>query len=455
MQFFLFILANGLLYLRPSEFITDLAAVEIYRYFILACLVVSLPIVIRQLSVRYPGLPPIVSCVFLLLPAVFLSGFFHGNMELIQETVIEYAKVVIYFALLVSLVADTGRLRRFLLWIVLFSAVATFLTVLRYHGDIALPPPPPKLKPDGKEAIHGSNVVDQVRDKESGEMVAVRRICGTGIFNDPNDFALVLVVAIPLCLFLLADPTSATLRPIWLGLLLLFGYALMLTHSRGGFLALLAGLGTLAYLKLGVRKALLLALPLCPVLFLVFAGRMTEISADEGTGQTRIQLWNDALFIFRQSPLIGIGVENYRQFSSHVAHNSFLHGYTEIGLIGGTLFLGAFYFAVKGLFDLRGQRQAELADIDPELHRLYPYLMATVTAYTIGICFLSRCYVVPTFMILGLAVVYLRLYAQRAGLCATPVLTMPQWRYAWPRLAGVSFGFLAVSYTFVRMFVRY
>ena len=42
MQFTLFILSNALLFIRPSEVIPDLHAVEIYRYFILACLVVSL-----------------------------------------------------------------------------------------------------------------------------------------------------------------------------------------------------------------------------------------------------------------------------------------------------------------------------------------------------------------------------------------------------------------------------
>jgi hypothetical protein len=468
MRFFLFILANGLLYLRPSEFIADLAAVEIYRYFILACLVVSLPIVGQQMSRRYPELPPVITCVALLLPAIFLSGFFHGNMELIQETVVEFAKVLIYFALLISLVTDTGRLRRFLLWIVVFSAIATLITLLRYHGDIALPPPPPKANPGNKPLIHGSNVVDYVQDQESGEKVAVRRMCGTGIFNDPNDFALVLIVAIPLCLFWLTDPAGKALRPLWLGLLLLFGYALMLTHSRGGFLALVAGLATLGYLRLGSKKSLLIGLLLLPLLFVAFAGRMTTISTDEGTGQTRIQLWSDALYLFRQSPLIGIGMENYRQFSSHVAHNSFLHCFAELGIIGGTLFLGAFYFALKGMLDLRGPNQSsprpagggEVDAGDPELRRLYPYLMAMLAAYTVGICFLSRSYIVPTFMILGLAVVFQRLQAQRgeqpewqAECRAEPVAA--RWKFAWPRLAGVSLCFLVASYTLVRMFVRY
>ena len=75
--------------------------------------------------------------------------------------------------------------------------------------------------------------------------------------------------------------------------------------------------------------------------------------------------------------------------------------------------------------------------------------MATLVAYTIGICFLSRSYIVPTYMMLGLAVVYLRLHATQVA------VPMPAWTFlAWPRLAGISGGFLIASYTFVRMFAK-
>jgi hypothetical protein len=99
MRFTLFLIANAMLFIRPSELIPELHAVEIYRWFILACLVVSFPVVLKQLSLRFDGVPPIVTCVVLLLPAVFVSGFFHGNFELIQDTIVEFGKVLIYFLL--------------------------------------------------------------------------------------------------------------------------------------------------------------------------------------------------------------------------------------------------------------------------------------------------------------------------------------------------------------------
>jgi len=329
--------------------------------------------------------------------------------------------------------------------------------VLRYHSDIALSVQQPKTelekKGEGekKNVMNGTYVVDQVRDAQTGEKTDVQRMCGTGIFNDPNDFALILVTAIPMCLYWLTDSKMKLWRPFWLALLLFFGYALMLTHSRGGFLALVAGLGTLVHLKFGAKKSIMLGALFLPVLLVAFAGRMTSISASEGTGQTRLQLWADGLYIFRQSPLTGIGMDNYRQFSSHVAHHSFIHCYTELGLIGGSLFLGAFYFAVKGMYDVRAvpRPDDEPDEIDPELRRLHPFLSASLVAYTIGICFLSRSYIVPTYMILGLAVVYMRLYAKQA------TVPLPAWTvFTWPKLAGISCGFLVASNVFVRMFVK-
>ncbi len=450
MQFFLFMLANAMLFIRPSEFVAELNAVELYRYIIALCLLVSFPLVLRQFTLRFPGVPPIAGIVLALFPAVVLSGMMHGDGDLLIDTTIEFLKIIVYFLLLLCMIDSVARLRRFLYWIGIFSAAVTMIAVLRYHADLGMPTAPVKREAGNKSKIHGTRVTDQMRDLETGQLVDVQRMCGTGIFNDPNDLALVLVTAIPMCLYWLTDPTRKAMKPFWIALILLFGYALMLTHSRGGFLALLAGVGALLHMKFGGKKTLVLAGVCLPLMFVVFAGRMTSISSGEGTGQSRIQLWAEGLQFFQRSPLFGIGADNYRSMSSHVAHNSFIHSYAELGIVGGTLFLAAFYFAFRGLH-LAKQIQdnlTERADTDPELHRLLPYLTAVIVAYTVGIAFLSRCYIVPTYMILGLATAYLRLHATQQE------IALPDWKsFLFPRLAGLSFCFLIGAHTFIRMFV--
>lgn len=465
MRFALFLLANALLFIRPSEFVAELYAVELYRYAILACLAAAFPVVVQQLGARHSGVPPVAGCVLMLLPAVIASNLLGGNAEMLQDNATEFVKILVYFLLMLALVNSVARLRQFLVWLGLFSAVLAAIAVLRYHADIGNPAPAPQAQASSsgprQSKQNGTFVVDMVRDPQTGQKVPVRRMCGTGIFNDPNDLALALVCAIPLCLAMFTDPTRRGARPFWAGLMLLFAYALMQTHSRGGFLALMAGMGTLLHLRYGGKKTILAALLVFPLLLVFFAGRMTDISTGSGTSQSRIQLWSDGLTYFQGAPLFGIGMENYRAYSRHVAHNSYLHCYTELGLFGGSLFVGAFYFALRGVHLLRPPPANEvmalpLADDVPddadaaEVRRLHPFVMAMLVSYAVGIAFLSRGYVVPTYMMLGLATVYLRLAAPAAGPQAQLFSRM-----ALPKLAGVSVAFLIASYTFVRLFVQW
>src|SRR6516225_1599000 len=185
MQFFLFVLANAMLFIRPSELLAEVGDLELYRYAIVACLVVSLPVVVQQLFVRCAGVPPIAGCVLGLLPAVLLSHISRGNADEALEQGIEFGKVLAYFLLLLGLVTTTPRLRQFLCWLVLFSAAVTTIAVLRYHTNPAAPAPvsaDAAPRTDGKNSkIHNISVPDEMRDPVTGDVVTVQRMCGTGI----------------------------------------------------------------------------------------------------------------------------------------------------------------------------------------------------------------------------------------------------------------------------------
>src|SRR5262249_61139737 len=85
------------------------------------------------------------------------------------------------------------------------------------------------------------------------------------------------------------------------------------------------------------------------------------------------------------------------------AHNSYVHAYTELGLVGGTFFLGAFYLAFE---QLRRLRRAAATIADPEMRRLGPYLASVVVRYAAGLMSLSRLDVVPTYLVLALPTAY-------------------------------------------------
>ena len=101
------------------------------------------------------------------------------------------------------------------------------------------------------------------------------------------------------------------------------------------------------------------------------------------------------------------------------------------------------------------QRWEKPDDVDPELRRLASFVPERDLGrlHDRHLLPVRATYIVPTYMMLGLAVVY-------QCVCTPPrfPLPLPAWTvFTWPRLAGISCGFLvAVECRLVpRMFVRY
>jgi O-antigen ligase len=211
-------------------------------------------------------------------------------------------------------------------------------------------------------------------------------------------------------------------------------------------MALLGGLLVLSIIRLGWRKTLALAVVAAPAIFLVFGGRQTDFSTGSGTSQERVRLWSEGFAFFQESPLFGIGQGAYVDRAGLVAHNSFLHSFAEMGVVGGMAFVGAFFCSLYGCWRL-GRSQDQLAD--PDLRQLRPYILAIVTAYAVGLMSLTRVYVVPTYLILGLGAAFLRLAAASGpfpGLRLNGRLAL--------QIAGVSGLILLCIYVGVRVLVN-
>ena len=114
-------------------------------------------------------------------------------------------------------------------------------------------------------------------------------------------------------------------------------------------------------------------------------------------------LWALGLAEIFRSPyltLFGIGAKEYAEAVGQDAHNSFVHAYVELGLFGGTLFLGAFLTAFWLLLRVR---RNNFSTLPGELKVAWPFVMAMIVGYAAGMYSLSRNYIVPTYMCLGLA----------------------------------------------------
>jgi O-antigen ligase len=432
-DFICFVLLNAVLYIRPAEFIPAIRGWPLYEVVLCACVVAGFPRLLEQVSPRAVFGQPISACVAVLMVATVLSNLAQGQMESAVDTADMFFKTVLYYLLLIGIVHSRDRLRWFLGAMALFAGVVMGVSVLDYHGVVHLP--------------GMLRVVDEVWDA-SGELAEThRRMGSTGLFADPNDVSLLIVQNLIIAAYFLAERgVSPPARGLWGALIVLLGHALTLTHSRGGFLALLAGLVAFLMARFG-RRAVPLGAVCLPVVFVLFAGRQTSLSSSEGTGQQRIQLWADYLHLFRRNPLFGIGCNNSTNYIDHVAHNSFIHGYAELGFVGGTAFLSAFCLAFWSLKRLTPTR---VRILDPQLARLRPYLLAMVVCSVVGMMTLSRAYAIPTYNALGLVVAYVRLANTEP---AVPPLRLDARLVAG--LTGIGVLFLIVMTVYTAWAVRY
>lgn len=208
-----------------------------------------------------------------------------------------------------------------------------------------------------------------------------------GPLGDPNFFAQVLVILVPLSLFVGWDAQRPRARAAAYACGALITAATVVTYSRGGALALgcviaLALLARREHLRqAGAGLVLLLVLwPLLPRDFTRRLGTIEQMLGQEqvlrpdSSFQKRKLLTQVAGRMFHEHPVAGVGVANYTtrfdevaervSFASrdyeepgdaHYPHSLYLEVAAETGLLGSALFAGALLAAFVSL------RRAQLA----------------------------------------------------------------------------------------------
>jgi putative inorganic carbon (hco3(-)) transporter len=431
MGYFLFILLNAAVYIRPAELAPELEY-PIYSYVMYACLAMSGP----RILARMPSLTatPMGALVLLLPVAAILSHLTRGYLGGVIQAADLCLRLIVYYLVFVTVVDSPGRLRSFLGWLVGFTLAITTLAVLHYNGVVNIP---------SLQAYQQRDI-----DPATGELYTIPRLCSTGIFNDPNDLSMILVLGIIVGLYLLETGRSGA-RYLWTAPIGCFVYALKLTFSRGGILNLVVSLLILSLAKLGRKKTFIVCVCALPCLLALFGGRQTRIDLNNksDTSQGRIQIWVEGLIVFREAPLFGIGVGEFPKRLVHVAHNTYVQTYVEEGFFGGTVFSGAFYTAIWGIRRLL-RHHGTIFDRDVE--RLGPYILALICSFGFGMFSLSRAEAVPTYMILGIGTVYLQIASMNSSMARVELDS----RYV-TRLCTFSVLWLTFLHIFSNLMVRW
>jgi hypothetical protein len=387
-----FTLTTATLFLRPSELFVWLADWPIYEVLILSTLLLTYQSMQGHFGWYYLQRQPVTLCVVGIFFAIIASHLQHIYLGGVIDGATLFIKTLIYYGLLVTVVNSPIRLREFMLTVAICGSTMVTLCVVDFFEIIDF------------EFIQHLDDYDGVTDED--EVVTVLRMRGTGIFQDPNDLAAVIVATGVLCTYFLTDMSLGITRFGWLIPVSVLFLGLLCTGSRGGLLSFgVTGL-TFIIVRFGGKVATVAAvLGIC--LLPLIAGRQTEVDLEDGTGQDRIQLWRDG-FDALKSPdvLFGVGQSNYHDVVGLVAHNSFVHAYVELGVIGGTMFFGCFFFAGFQLY-----RMSRLPEpiLNPDLLRMRPFIVALLVGWGASLFSLSRCYVVPTYLVFGTCAAYLNL----------------------------------------------
>jgi putative inorganic carbon (HCO3(-)) transporter len=426
MNFGLFLLLNAVLLIRPEELFPAIAGLRLYLIVIVPCLLTSLPRLVELLSPSSLRDRPVAVCVLLFFAATLVSLCVQGRVnEAFTEFGPEFGKVILYYFLLLAVVDTPERYRAFAAALILLIGVLTGIALAQQYGLTQFDNITPCLQ--------------VAMDPETGESYTFPRLVSTGIFNDPNDLCLVLGLGIWCCIYCGSTNSFGLVGwAFWLLPVPLYVFALLETHSRGGLMGVLAGGAAYLYSRFGGPKAFPLAIAGIAVALAAIGGRQGNIGGG-GTAHERLMMWADGLgnlFAQKTHLLTGLGVGFMVEEHGLVAHNSFVQAYVEQGILGGGSFLAAFILGLW-LTDRLG-RGVPAPDWAVQAR---PFAFAAVAGYAMGCYSLTRNFVVPTYLTLGLASVLLD--------AAAP--TLPEKYQVSGRWFGWLFLFGIVGLVFIKL----
>jgi len=256
---------------------------------------------------------------------------------------------------------------------------------------------------------------------------STNRIEGYGtsaLAGNPNDLAFLLNLVIPLTAVLCLSAKTFVRQVVLLGVLALSVAGVVVSFSRGGFIAL-AVTGLLFLLRLTRRGAILplvvvvggaLALVmLAPAGYGERLGTVSNIDADAtGSAQGR---WRDtvlaAQFALRH-PLVGAGagmdflaLNQLRGPAWVSVHNVYLNYAVDLGLLGLGLFLAIFGKALRGV--VRVERQLGQRGSTDVLGSLAAGVRISLLAFAAGSFFHPIAYHAYFYLVVGLAVAMARI----------------------------------------------
>jgi O-antigen ligase len=334
---------------------------------------------------RFSDLPTeakfLLGIICLLFVAAVLSPVWKGGAFF---KTLDFSKILIVWALTFLVITSFARLRRIIFIQSISVVMISIVSVLKGRSSARL------------EGVIG------------------------GIYSNPNDLALAIVITLPLCFALLLSTRSIPRKAAWAVAMLAMCTTLFLTASRAGFIDLVVtGLVSLWIFGIKGKRIHLVAAALLVALvigvtaggrlkdrFLAISDKNIQNDVDQSAHDSyeeRRYLMTESFKAIAHYPL-GLGLGNFVVYNGtwREVHVSYLQIAVEGGVAALVLYV---LFFGCGFSNLRRLRR--LPGRDPEIDLFSGALYATLIGFLVGACFAPAGYqYFPYFAVAYTSVLY-------------------------------------------------
>lgn len=391
---FLIFIYLTLYYIRPAEWVPGIVGAPLIM---VAGIISLLYLGFGIITNRFPNILRGNSekMMFGFVFAIIMSHVSHFYIGGAINSINIFLPSITGFFLIICYIDSNKRFHFLLLLLIILSTYLAYEGWLQYttgfsHGG---------LEPVYQE----SELVDE-------EIVMIPRIRWYGVFNDPNDLGLGLVLVIPFLLNMLLQ--RQYLVPMIT--LPLISLAIYYTNSRGTVLAGLVAIGSYFIIRYRSFYGALVGGMFALVLFLFGPSRMSSVSASEESAYGRIEAWYEAYQMFKSNPVFGVGQGMFTDYHTLTAHNSFVLVMAELGFVGLFFYTGLFYFPLRWLWINLFKKESSILPDD------YICRISSAFASLLGIMsamfFISRSYMLIPFMLLALTTAVSRMHVDAPAL---------------------------------------
>lgn len=314
-----------------------------------------------------------------LFASVMLSQLSRLRISGTIDAVKEFGKIAVLFYL-VSILVNTPRRLRIMMRVIISCSM-----LLAYHTYLQV------------QTGHGFGNIEPFGSYDTREF----RVIGSGIFSDPNDFAMLYIMAMPFVFSLIAAGGSIASKLLLLCSLPPMVYVLFYTKSRGGIIGFCAMF--MAYCWLSAKSLLLRVILVVALLSViaVFGPERARGAYVEGSASGRVLEWGYGIQMLKDNPLFGFGYMRWPEFSGGMAaHNSLVNCFAELGLVGYACWFTLCFIVVKSVL----QVSRAMGRVDRSTRRLANGLFAALVGYLTAAFFLTRTYNPVLFFLLGMGV---------------------------------------------------